>query len=110
MPYKPTQFCLTVIKPYYKDNSSKPLQDTIENAPEESHNQYTLEGDHNPNIIIINTPQLWRGRGRPKGLQNHQHLINFEEQFIVTIKSRVELSMAFITAKEKADFKLTKQL
>jgi len=55
-------------------------------------------------------PQLRRSRGRLKGLQNCQHLINFEEQFITAIKSRDKLLMAFITAKEKANFKLTKQL
>ena len=32
MPYRPTQFQLTVIKPYYKDNSFKPIQDALENA------------------------------------------------------------------------------
>ena len=53
-------------------------------------------------------PQLWHGRGRLKGLQNRQHLINFKEQFIAAIKDRVKLLIAFITAKEKADFKLTK--
>jgi hypothetical protein len=31
MPYRPNQFQLTVIKPYYKDNSFKPLQ----NIPED---------------------------------------------------------------------------
>ena len=34
MPYRPTQFQLTVIKPYYKDNSSEPIQDTLKNALE----------------------------------------------------------------------------
>ena len=38
MPYRPTQFCLTVIKPYYKDNSSKPLQNAPEDALEENYN------------------------------------------------------------------------
>ena len=32
MPYRPTQFYLTVIKPYYKDDSSEPVQDTLEDA------------------------------------------------------------------------------
>ena len=32
MPYRPTQFQSTVIKPYYKDNSFKPIQDALENA------------------------------------------------------------------------------
>jgi hypothetical protein len=32
MPYGPTQFQSTVVKPYYKDDSFKPLQDAPENA------------------------------------------------------------------------------
>ena len=36
MPYRPTQFQLTVIKPYYKDNSSEPVQDALKNAPEDA--------------------------------------------------------------------------
>ena len=32
MPYRPTQFQLTVVKPYYKDNSFKPIQDALKNA------------------------------------------------------------------------------
>ena len=36
MPYRLTQFHLTVIKPYYKDNSSKPIQNALENAPEDA--------------------------------------------------------------------------
>ena len=103
MPYGPSQFQLTVIKPYYKDNSSKPLQDVLEdvldniledilenvlkdiledilkNIPEdiledvleENHDQYTLKGDYNSNIIIVDIPQPRRGRGRLKRLQNH---------------------------------------
>ena len=58
MPYRPTQFQSIIIKPYYKDNSSKPLQDAPENALKESYNQYTLEGNHNSNIIVVDTPQL----------------------------------------------------
>ena len=53
-------------------------------------------------------PQLRRNRGRLKGLQNRQYFVNFKEQFIAAIKGRVELLMAFITAKKKADFKLAK--
>jgi len=55
-------------------------------------------------------PQPRRGRGCLKGSRNCQHLINFKEQFVTAIKNRVKLLMAFITAKEKADFKLAKQL
>ena len=36
MPYRPTQFQLTVVKPYYKDNSFKPIQDALENALEDA--------------------------------------------------------------------------
>ena len=32
MPYRLTLFHSTVIKPYYKDNSFKPLQDTLKEA------------------------------------------------------------------------------
>ena len=32
MPYRPTQFQLTIIKPYYKDNSFKPVQDTLKDT------------------------------------------------------------------------------
>ena len=53
-------------------------------------------------------PQPQHSRGHLKGLQNRQHLIDFKEQFIATIKSRVKLLIAFITAKEKANFKLIK--
>ena len=53
-------------------------------------------------------PQLWHGRGYLKGLRNRQHLINFKEQFIASTKNRVELLIAFIIAKEKANFKLAK--
>ncbi len=38
MPYGPTQFRLTVIKFYYKNNSFEPLQDALENALEENYN------------------------------------------------------------------------
>jgi hypothetical protein len=36
MPHRPSQFQSTVIKPYYKDNSSEPIQDAPENAPEDA--------------------------------------------------------------------------
>ena len=32
MPYRPSQFQSTVIKPYYKDNSSEPVQNALEDA------------------------------------------------------------------------------
>ena len=32
MPYRPNQFQSTIIKPYYKYNSFKPVQDALENA------------------------------------------------------------------------------
>jgi hypothetical protein len=36
MPYGPTQFRSTVVKPYYKDNSSEPVQDALEDALEDA--------------------------------------------------------------------------
>ena len=86
MPYRPTQFQSTVVKPYYKDNSFKPLQDVPENVLEdvlenvledilkdvlknvledvledvleENHNQHALEGDYDFNTIVVDIPQL----------------------------------------------------
>ena len=74
MPYRPTQFQSTVIKPYYKDDSFKPLQDALEDvlkdaledalknaledALEKNYNQYTLESNYDLDIIIVNIPQL----------------------------------------------------
>ena len=34
MPYRPTQFQLTIVKPYYKNNCFKPIQDALEDALE----------------------------------------------------------------------------
>ena len=72
MPYRPTQFQLTIVKPYYKDNSFKPIQDALEdaledapedapenaqkNAQEENHDQRTLKGDYDSNTIIVDVP------------------------------------------------------
>ena len=36
MPYRPSQFQSTVVKPYYKNNSSEPVQDVLENALEDA--------------------------------------------------------------------------
>ena len=82
MLYRPSQFQSTVVKPYYKDNSSEPVQDALEdaledvlkNVPEdtlkdaledalkdalkENYKKYILEGDYNSNIIIVDMPQL----------------------------------------------------
>ena len=93
------------------------MQDALEDTPEENHDtpeenydQRTPEGDYDPDTIVADVPQPRRGRGRPKGSRNRQHLVNFEEQFVTAIESGDELSMAFMTAKEKADFELAKQL
>ena len=36
MPYRPTQFQSTIVKPYYKNNSFKPIQNALENALEDT--------------------------------------------------------------------------
>jgi len=97
MPHGPTQFRSTVIKPYYKDDSSGPLQNAPEDALEENHDQRAPEGDYDSDTIVVDVPQPRRGRGRPKGSRNRQHLVDFEKQFVAAIESRVELSMAFMT-------------
>ena len=61
---------MTVVKPYYKNNSSEPIQDALKgalknalkNAPEdtlkENYNQCAPEGDYDSDIIVIDIPQL----------------------------------------------------
>ena len=72
MPYRSSQFQLTIVKPYYKDNSSEPVEDTLEDtledpledppenplkdALEENYDQYALKGDYNSNIIVVDIP------------------------------------------------------
>ena len=81
MPYRPSQFQSTVIKPYYKDNSSKPLQDVLKNILDnvledilenilediledilenilEDILKDALEGNYNSDIIVVDIPQL----------------------------------------------------
>ena len=36
MLYRPSQFQLTIIKPYYKDNSFEPIQNTLKNTLEDA--------------------------------------------------------------------------
>ena len=36
MPYRPSQFQSTVVKPYYKNNSFKPIQDALKDALEDA--------------------------------------------------------------------------
>ena len=57
MPHGPTQFCPTVIKPYYKDNSFKPLQDAPKDTLEENYDQCAPEGDDDSDTIVVNMPQ-----------------------------------------------------
>jgi hypothetical protein len=92
------------VKPYYSEE--EPVPEVLE----ENHDQPALEGESDSDIIVVDTPQPRRGRGRPKGSRNRRHSADFEEQFIAAIEGEVELSMAFMTAKEKADFDLAKQL
>ena len=82
MPYRLTQFHSTVIKPYYKNDSSKPVQDALKDALEDiledalkdtledalkdppkdalekNYNQHALEGDYNSDTIIVDILQL----------------------------------------------------
>ena len=69
MPYGPTQFRSTVIKPYYKDDSSEPVKDAPEDAPEdppedppedapeENHDQRAPEGDYDSDTVVVDVPQ-----------------------------------------------------
>ena len=73
MPHGPSLFQSTVVKPYYKDNSFKPLQDVLKDVPDniledipknipkdipedvlkENYNQHALKGNYNSNTIVV---------------------------------------------------------
>lgn len=113
MPYGPTQFRSTVVRPYYKENLEQ--VSTPNNPPKESpNNNNPEEQKYDSDTIVIERPQPRRGRGRPKGSRNRpkpaEQSIDFDEQFVSAIQDERELTMTFMTAKEEADLNLAKQL
>ncbi len=99
MPYRPTNFRLTVVKPYYTDESSKhDITITVENEGDDK-NTITVEPDtanKENNEENNDTEQATklvkkRGRGRPR-------------------KHAVLTSAIYITAKEQADYELSIKL
>jgi hypothetical protein len=101
MPYRPTDFRLTVVKPYYTDESSShDITITAETRTgnrenEEDKDTITVEPDtvnkennkENDDIEQATEPVKKRGRGRPR-------------------KHAVLTSATYITIKEQADYEL----
>jgi hypothetical protein len=111
MPYGPTNFRTTAVKPYYIEDPTD--QEVPEEQPLPEHQQ-----PEQP------SPQetVRRGPGRPKGSRNIQRLkaptrhsarhltTDFDEQFVTAIKEEDNVSMTFMTRKEQADMELSIKL
>jgi hypothetical protein len=111
MPYGPTNFRTTVVKPYFTETP------TDQEVPEEQPlSEQPLPEQPLPQETVR------RGPGRPKGSRNIQrskeptrhstrHLTtDFDEQFVTAIEGEDEISMAFMTRKEQADMELSTKL
>ena len=127
MPYGPTKFRSTVVKPYLRASPNpEPTQEEAPNEAEEQgheeqgHEEQGDEGDPEQHAPEAEQPK--RGRGRPKGSKNRRHRqyptdypadyddLDFEEHFLVAAEGEGSLSISFITEREKADLELAKQL
>ncbi len=112
MPYRPTQFQSTVVKPYYQDKNSQPKpispdlpqqeqsskpQDDI-NSPEKLSSP---EKEYNLDTIVVKVPPQFKN-----GTCTQSHLTqlsDFDNQFITAILERKVLTMAFLSSKEKSN-------
>jgi len=96
MPYKPTDFRLTVVKPYYTDESNNndiTIAINTRTKGEESTANTELESTNKESTQLVNKENallVKRGRGR--------------------LKKSAVLSTTYITAKEKADYDLSLKL
>ena len=114
MPYGPTNFRSTVVKPYYatsetpqKEAEMESFNESTDQSPPPPTNDITNQSpspsiDDMPSGQSIDDNQsIKRGRGRPKGSKNKVH---YTEGSIIT------LSMSFIIGKEQADHELSLKL
>jgi hypothetical protein len=116
MPYGPTNFRSTVVKPYYTNGTSPspnahPEDDFDKDTPETG-NSAELDTDQQQEQPIAR-----RGRGRPKGSKNKSKIhvrfaedINdtiededFDDYFITALNDGTELTITFMSSKEESD-------
>ncbi len=91
MPYRPADFRSTVVKPYYKDESTNyDITITVELRTQNEESTSIVEPDAESNIEQATKPVKKRGRSRPR--------------------KNTLYSAAYITAKEKADYNLSLKL
>jgi hypothetical protein len=116
MPYGPTNFRSTVVKPYYtNDTTSSPVI-----HPENDHDEDDPEIEDD---VRREQPIVRRGPGRPKGSKNKPKIVHFAEDenettedrdfddcFITALNDRTELTMTFMSSKEESDQQLALKL
>lgn len=118
-----------LVKPYYRDNSEE-IPPSTENADSEASDRNEFSPDEDEEDERQYQPQkaqqisqpAKRGRGRPKGSKNRpkvqmdrQHFsglenLDQEDCFVWAMENGSEINMAFITAKEEADYELAVKL
>jgi hypothetical protein len=136
MPYGPTKFRSTAVRPYYRDSESglqpEPSPEPVAPTPQQQQldlpqqpsqlpqpalqegpptDEPTLELPDHYEDWPPSLPPVKRGRGRPKGSKNRpkvlQDAVQYRQANTVPCSSSYG---AFITAKEEADLQLSKQL
>ncbi|KID81309.1 Ribonuclease H-like protein [Metarhizium guizhouense ARSEF 977] len=111
MPYGPTKFRTTIVKPFYHDKdddkTAKPPQDNIPDLDEPDDNPPEVIGD---TIVIPPAKERTRRRTRGPRLVDQIFTSSMDDAFIQAIVEGKTIDMAFITAKEEADWQLCLQL
>ncbi|KAI0991551.1 hypothetical protein K3495_g16636, partial [Podosphaera aphanis] len=127
MPYGPTTFRATAVKPYFSEEEEKEKEtekpETISDLDSDSQDTDDYSPSQNDKTIgktTVPVNQLKRGRGRPKGSKNKSRFIQetFTNDILFDSLTEIDLKVPnisfinenFLTAKEISDLKLSLQL
>ena len=108
MPYGPTNFRSTVVKPYSTNGHGTTLATTPVDDDERKDEQEDKEED-----LVQQEPEQppsVRRSHRPRRPKAHFDDVDFDDQFVTAIGAECDLSMIFMTSKEQADQDLALQL
>jgi hypothetical protein len=118
MPYGPTQFRTTVVKPYYRDESVEistilPPTTTPDDDRDDNHSEYTPEDTVKTTITTTTTTDAitsvaptHRRRGRPKGSKNKPKIVSTASN-VTNVDDSCLNNETLLTAKEEYDHQLS---